>query len=72
MSSKRAIQRNSFHTQCFGKKTYDSREEAYLANSIIRRKLKDNNLAVYKCPHCAKFHIGHKIQRDPTRDVYIR
>lgn len=38
-----------------GKKSYDSHNEAMVARKNIPTS---NNLTIYKCEHCSKFHLG--------------
>ena len=45
--------------QCDGKHPYPTFTSA---ESTISKK-RDNSFQVYKCPHCAFFHIGHSLTK---------
>lgn len=52
----------SYATECQGKRTWEYDHEAEQALATIRKKDKKHGYAmhVYKCSHCAHFHLGHK------------
>lgn len=56
----------SYERQCQGKAAFTKRGHARAA----RRRLHDQHISVYACPHCDLFHIGH--YRGPSVERMIR
>jgi len=38
---------------------YDTSKQAHAGRRRLERK-GESNLHVYACPHCGKFHVGHR------------
>lgn len=53
--------------QCHGKRTFATRAEAKAA--IIRQAAHGGGkLGAYRCPHCGRLHLGHRLKDRPRRD----
>lgn len=55
--SRGSIRGQSVDAQCTGKVPFDSGALAYRTAKRMASK-KKGGLAVYRCPHCGKYHIG--------------
>ncbi|TDE17688.1 hypothetical protein [Dyadobacter psychrotolerans] len=58
MASKRRIRKKV----CGKKKAYETMQQALATRHHIGLK---KELAVYKCPVCQKWHLGHKVKSQP-------
>jgi predicted RNA-binding Zn-ribbon protein involved in translation (DUF1610 family) len=47
--------------QCDGKRPYASKAEAKTAARRLEHLL--GRMVSYRCPHCGRFHIGHRPRR---------
>ena len=66
------LAKNELHrkkTQCKGKIKHKDVNSALMAQSVllIRWNLKQEDILVYKCPHCKKFHVGGKVKQNATK-----
>lgn len=51
--------KTNIEAQCLGKFKYPT----YSAAEMISSRRRENGLAIYKCPHCNYYHLGHVAQK---------